>query len=44
VVDRKLSGGSSGPEVQLFKRFKEQWDFIDKESFDAALTVMCKAQ
>lgn len=35
----KVVGKSSGPEVQMFKRFKrfkEQWDFIAKESFDAA--------
>jgi len=27
------TGGSSGPEIKLFKRFRDQWEFIDKESF-----------
>ena len=30
------AGGSSGPEIKLFKRFRDQWEFIDKESFFAA--------
>jgi len=30
------AGGSSGPEIKLFKRFRDQWEFIDKESFQAA--------
>jgi len=29
----KTMGVSSGPEVQLFKRFREHWAFIDKERF-----------
>jgi hypothetical protein len=42
----KTIGGSSGPEVQLFKRFREQWAFIDKERFhpgptdDHVMTVL----
>ena len=30
------TGGSSGPEIKLFKRFRDQWEFIDRESFQAA--------
>jgi hypothetical protein len=29
-------GATSGPEVKLFKRFKDQWEFIDKASFQTA--------
>ena len=29
----KIIGISSGLEVQLFKRFKEQWALIDKERY-----------
>jgi hypothetical protein len=31
-------GGSSGPVVQLFKRFKERWQFIDIANFQPAST------
>jgi hypothetical protein len=31
-------GGSSGPAIQLFKRFREQWHNINKESFSAGPT------
>lgn len=24
------TGGSSGPDIKLFKRFRDQWEFIDK--------------
>lgn len=34
----KTVEGSSRPEIHLFKRFKEQWDFIDKERFHAGPT------
>ena len=27
-------GPSSGPEIQLFKRFQQQWDFLDRESLE----------
>jgi len=36
IAFEKVVGKSFGPEIQLFKRFREQWDFIDKESFHAA--------
>src|ERR1043165_1972298 len=34
----KVTGGnfSIGPDIQLFKRFKEQWSFIDHDNFKPA--------
>jgi len=32
----KTFDGSSGPKVKMFKRFRDQWGFIDKERFQAA--------
>ena len=32
----KISGPSSGPDISLFKRFKEQWHFMEKGSYDTA--------
>ena len=31
---------TSGPDVQLFKRFQNQWQFIDQDNFDHGLLDM----
>lgn len=35
---KTVFGTSSGPDVLLFKRFRDQWDKIDKENFQPAAT------
>jgi len=33
AVFKAVMAGSSGPDIQLFKRFREQWSFIPVEGF-----------
>lgn len=32
----KITAASSGPDISLFKRFKEQWSFIDQGTYETA--------
>ena len=34
----QMLGDSSGPEITLFKRFQQQWQFIDRDKFQPAST------
>jgi len=34
----EMLGPSSGPDISLFKRFSEQWSFIDRDQFQVAST------
>jgi len=38
AVFKASLGASSGPEVSIFKRFSEHWQFIDQTSYEAGIT------
>ena len=41
VVSSNLPAASSGPEIQLFKRFRSKWTALDKSDFTRASEDMC---
>ena len=38
AVFNESMGASSGPDVPIFKRFQQQWEFIDVNHYDTSIT------